>query len=330
MKILYMPIFEGGSVHATAIACKRGLYTALAKAGHQVTEFDYLAHADTIESDMLDLLRLHEPDMLLTQLHGANVLLPDFLGALKGSYPDMFLVNWSGDSWLHSLTAQPMIDLLRHVDLQLVAAPDVLPEYERLGIRAGYWNIAYEPPIGELPDMPAYDIVFLGNVINDKRRAMLEMLRTLPYKVGIYGDWEHADGRNVYNFAEGEALYKNARLAIADNVYVDQQRYISNRPMQCMAAGGALLLHQYVERMEELSGWREWVHYVQWDDLADLKAVIDHWMTEDIIPGESPVLMKGYKNSAAIVSDAQAHVLEHHTFDARVRQLFEMLERIPV
>ena len=321
MRILYAPIFEEGTVHETAVRCKRGLFTAFAKAGHQVTEFDYLAHRATFEQDMLDLMRLCQPEMVLGQYHGADVMTPGFQKELKGSYPNTIFCVWSGDSWLHSLTAQPMIDLLRHVDLQLVAAPDVLPEYERLGIRAAYWNIAVEPSIGELPDMPAYDVVFLGNVINDKRRAMLEMLRTLPYKVGIYGDWEHADGRNVYNFAAGEALYKKARLAIADNVYQDQQRYISNRPMQIMAAGGALCLHQYVERLEEMTGWVSGAHYIEWRNLEEL-----HDLIQDLL--FSPLENNPFYR--AMINGARAHVLEHHTFDARVRQLFEMLEGIPV
>lgn len=320
MRILYLPIFEGGSVHETAVNCKRGLYTALAKAGHQVTEFDYLDAGSRTYDYLFKLLEIYEPNLLLTQFHGADRLPPDELETLRKLFYPMYVVNWSGDSWLHSLTAQPMIDLLRHVDLQLVAAPDVLPEYERLGIRAAYWNIAYEPPVTPLPDMPAYDVVFLGNVINDKRRAMLEMLRTLPYSVGIYGDWEHADGRNVYNFAAGEALYKNARLAIADNVYQDQMNYISNRPMQIMAAGGALCLHQHVDKMVELAGWQHGVHYIEWQDISDLERII-----RDLMHGRRLTLTEPHD----IILRAQDQVLQIHTYDRRVLQLFEMIEGIP-
>lgn len=50
MRILYMPIFEGGSVHDTQFAQKRGLYTALARAGHSVVELDYLFSSASIAS----------------------------------------------------------------------------------------------------------------------------------------------------------------------------------------------------------------------------------------------------------------------------------------
>lgn len=313
MKILYLPILESGTFHENAVRYKRGLYTALAKAGHQVTEFDYLAHVGSgLAQDIAALISLQMPDLMLTQFHGPDPVTPKMLAWLRALKPDMKVVNWSGDSWLHSLTGEPMLELLRQVDVQLVAAPDVLPEYEPHGIHAGYWNIAYEPPVRPLPEMPEYDVVFLGNVINEKRRAMLEMLRALPYRVGIYGDWEHADGHNTYDFAAGEALYRNARIAIADNVYPDQQNYISNRPMQIMAAGGAVCLHQRVEKMELLAGWQSGVHYVEWTDLESLKEAIGYLMQDWQLSGVR-----------RMVATARAHVLAHHTFEARVKELME-------
>lgn len=330
MKILYLPIFEGGSVHDTAVRCKRGLYTALAKAGHQVTEFDYL---DFPQEDLRDaihhLMAYTHPDLLLTQLHGADRITPNDLKWIRSLYPPMRVVNWSGDSHRHSLLGEPMLNLARQCDLFLVPTLDVLPDLKAAGVHAEYWQIAYEKPVQPLPDVPTYDIVFLGNAYSETRKAVMTMLRSLPYKVGIFGDWEQADGDNKYNFAEGEALYKKARLAICDNTRVDNLNYVSDRPIQVMAAGGALCLHQRVETMQEMMGWKEWVHYIKWNDLTDLKEVIDYWMTNRLMPFNDNAYATQAKPIEAIVAAAQAHVLEHHTFDTRVRQLFEMLERIP-
>lgn len=318
MKILYLPILEMGTFHANAVAYKRGLYTALAVAGHQVTEYDYLDRSrDQIAPEMAWLITVQQPDLLISQLHGADILSPDEIRQLRALYPAMKWVNWSADSWAHSLTAQPILDMARELDLQLVAAPDVLPVYEAQGIPARYWNIAYEPPVVPLPDMPTYDVVWLANVLNEKRRALMEHLKELPnLRVGIYGDWEHADGNNVYDFAAGEALYRNATLAIADNVYPDQQNYISNRPMQCMAAGGALLLHQHVPKMRELSGWEVGKQYLEWQMTADLDALITEWLP----PEQAPARKK-------MVLAAQQQVLKYHTFAVRVGQLMEWIAR---
>jgi len=187
-----------------------------------------------------------------------------------------------------------------------------LPRYEEAGIEAAYWQIAHEPSIVPLPDMPTYDVVFLGNVIDEKRRKMLEMLRELPdVNVGIYGDWEHADGHNTYNFAEGESLYRNATIAIADNVYPDTQSYISNRPIQAMAAGGAVLLHQHVPGMFDLSGWVAGVHYIEWNNFDDLRVSIDYWLKDGQLASRK-----------AITQTAKAHVEVHHSYDRRVEELF--------
>lgn len=312
MKILYLPIFEPGAFHDTAVTNKRGLYTALVKAGHQVTEFDYLAHVGSgLESDLVHLVDIQKPDVLLTQLHGAEPITPAMLRWLR-SHRAMKVINWSGDSHRHSLLGEGMIALSRQFDWLLVPTLDVLPELADNGIKAAYWNIAYEPPVRPLPNVPEYDIVFLGNVFNDQRRALVTMLRDLPYRVGIYGDWEHADGHNTYDFAMQQALYKKARIAIADNYRPDDLNYVSDRPMNIMAAGGAICLHQRVDTMEALTGWRDGVHYVEWTDLNNLKEAIGY-------------LMQNWQSSGLrrMVATAQEHVLTHHTFDARVKELTE-------
>lgn len=314
MDILYLPIFEPGANHATAVKYKRGLHDALLRAGHTVIEVDYCAYPhDTFYADMAELIETVEPDLVLSQFHGADWLTPDQIRALRNQRPAMQWINWSGDSWLHSLTAPAIVDMAREFDWQLTAAPDVLPAYEAVGVRSGYWQIAHEPAVEPLPDAPCYDVLWLANVINDKRRSLMEWLKALPgIHVGIYGDWEHADGRCTYNFPMQQALYCNATLAIADNVYQDQQNYISDRPINCLAAGGALLLHQHVPDMKRLTyGWKPAWHYIEWHTRDDLGESITRWLRDEYAVQRRFIVQRG-----------QQHVLRHHTFDARVRQLF--------
>lgn len=313
MRILYCPIFEGGEIHETALTHKRGLFNSLSQRAH-VWEFDYLANdVDTLYQGFVNRINTFQPDMILTQFHAADLLSPEQIRDLRAMRPEMLFCNWSGDSWAHSLTAEPILAMAREFDMQLVAAPDALPVYEAAGIRAAYWNIAVETSIGPLPDMPTYDVVFLANVINEKRRTLMERLKAMDsIRVGIYGDWEYSDGRNVYHFAAGEALYKNATLAIADNVYPDQTNYVSNRPMQALAAGGAMLLHQHVPKMRELTGWEHGEHYIEWQTIDDLMPLIRHWLQPE-----------QFIQRYAIVASGQAQTLEKHSYDERVRVLFE-------
>lgn len=315
MRTLLMQVYEAGQFHENAITQKRGLYNALAARG-AIHDFDYLANDPATLLDGVNIrMNYFQPDLVLTQFHAANVLSPAQIRDLKARYPNAKFCNWSGDSWAWSLTSPAMLELAREYDLWLVAAPDVLPIYAEHGINAAFWQIGWEPSVIELPAMPTYDVVFMGNVISEKRRVLLEFLRTLPnVSVGIYGDWEHSNGHNTYAFAEGEALYKNATLAIADHAYPDQAAYISNRPFQVLGAGGALLLHQYVERMDVLSGLEMGKHYAEWDDFDELKMLIEQWM--------QPTRTHTREN---IVRAGKKFVLKEHTYERRVEQLISLL-----
>lgn len=311
MRILYLPIFEPGQFHDVAVLNKRGLHDALAADGHTVWEVDYLAEGASLESRIVGILDVFQPDLMLTQLHGHEPLTVDMMRKFRFLCPAMRVVNWSGDSWRHSLVGEQYLPLVREFDLQLTAAPDILSEYDALGIPARFWQIAYEKPVGPLPIMPEYDVLFMGNVITDQRRRMLEMLRSLPdVRVGIYGDWSQADGHNTYDFGAGEALYKRAKVAIADNVYPDQQNYTSNRPIQILMAGGATLLHQRVPKMDVLLGIQAGVHYVEWTDFDDLRFKITYWLRQ-------------YETTPQLrmVGEDAIYASQHHTYAARVRQL---------
>lgn len=317
MKILYLPVIEPGANHETALTNKRGLYDALYSAGHTVKQLDYLdVPVRELYSTVRRVIDSISPDLLLTQLHGVDRLCVEDMKKICIAYPSLKIVNWSGDSWSHSLTSPEMLDLCHQFDLQLVAAPDVLPVYTQNGIHAHFWQIGYEAPVGPLPDMPHYDVVFLGNVISDKRRALLEFLRTLEgISVGIYGDWEHADGRNTYDFGAGEALYKNAKIAIADLSYPDQSNYVSNRPIQILMAGGAILLHEHVDKMNELLGIQHPQHYLEWHNLDELRYQIDKCLDR--------VGFSFRTHIDRTIHDGQAFAQQHHTYAARVAQLFD-------
>lgn len=314
MRILYLPIIEPGAHHDTALRNKRGLLDALRGRG-DVVQVDYLElHAVGKLYEHIENILLHwPPDLLISQLHGADIFTVEQIRSLRRLAPAMQWVNWAGDSWPHSLVAQPILDMAREFDVQLVVTPDTIPLYQENGVNAAFWQIGYEAPIGDLPDVPAHDVVFLGNATSPQRKALLEILRALPYKVGIYGDWEQADGNCTYDFAYGEALYKKAKLAIADVAYPEHGNAISNRGLQIAGAGGAVMLHQSVDRMPELThGWINTVHYVEWHTFDELPAIIDLALN----PRYAPTIHK-------IAKYAQNHVFTHHTYEHRVAQLFD-------
>lgn len=301
LRFLYLPLYERGYGHY-----KSGLRDALARAG-LVWEVDYLSE----QYDLVDIVRQFQPHILLMQMHSPNDLDLPTLNEARRANPGMLVINWNGDVYEQHLTSEPMLAFLKHVDLQLVVNADVLPVYQEMGIPAAYWQVSYETvDYDHLPHVPTHDVVFLANAYTDARKALGEALRAIPgVNVGLYGfSWAFSDGVMVYDFARGAAIYRKAKIAIGDNQY-HRRGFVSNRIFEALASG-AFLLHETVPGLEELTGLKDGVHYVAWDDLQDLHSKVTYWL----------------KNSQTmrreqIAGQGQQFVQAHHAFDARVKEL---------
>lgn len=322
LRVLYMPIYEGG--HEAARLHKRGLRNALANYFITV-EYDYVATVSqfrdpkerqwAVVNELSDLVTRFQPDVLLTQIHDVDTITPQTIGVIRAYNPRMVVVNWNGDYWEQGLTSAPMLELLKGVDLQLVVNGSVLETYKQYGIPAAYWQCAYEDSAPYEGQVKAHDVVFMGNPYSTARKQLGAFLRSLDVNVGIYGrGWENADGETLYNFQLGEAIYQQAKVAVGDNQYPDAYGFVSNRIFQILGAGGALLLHQPIPGLEALTGIKEGVHYIAWDDLADLRDKIAYWSA------------KAQDTKRRKITKAAAKFIrEQHSFDARVKELFRLM-----
>lgn len=302
LRILYLPIYEPG--HGKY---KKGLRDALGRVG-LVFELDYLNQ----KYDLLALVEVWQPHLLLMQAHSATSLPLEKLVAARKAKSDMVVVNWNGDVHNVGLIDEAMLIYLMHVDVQLVVNESVLETYRQRGIEAAYWQIGFEPT-DELPEVRPHDVVFLANGYSEVRKELASMLVNMPgVNVGLYGrGWKYANGDTTYDFAAGRAIYQASKIAIGDNQYSDQRAFVSNRLFEALASG-VFLLHQTVPGLEDVTGIREGVHYVAWSDLHDLQDKIKYWL--------SP---KHDKRRREIAEAGRVFVEQRHSFDARVRELFE-------
>lgn len=314
LRILYLPIFEPGWEHIQKVG-KTGLRDALARR-FTVYEFDYMAYRDTpvrLREKLTYIIRTFQPHLMITQLQDAVALPATMLRDLRALDPNMVVFNWNGDYWPDGLVSPEMIQLLKHVDLQLVINGSVIPTYEQYGIRAAYWQIGYEEPGEDLPEMPRHDVVFLANAYSQERVQLEQALSTLEgVDVGLYGSgWKNSRGQTTYDFRTGKAIYRNARLSIGDNQYPQAYGFVSNRLFQALASGGALLLHQHVPGLQELTGLVSGEHYIEWRDLEHLLSLIHFWLDED-----------NHDERLGIAAKGMGFVEKFHSFDARVDELF--------
>ncbi|MGB1285110.1 MAG: glycosyltransferase [Aggregatilineales bacterium] len=301
LRILYLPIFETRSFPHHR-ANKRGLMDALAQVGH-VLEVDYL-HEPV---DLCSLTRDFQPHILFTQCQGERI----DLAPLKAEQPNMLIINWNGDVHESALTSVEMLDWLQGVDLQLCVNESVLPVYDKHHIPARYWQVAYEPVPDNLPDMPAFDVVFMGNAYSEDRKQLERVLRSIDVSTGIYGSgWQTTQDSTMYDFARTAALSRNAKIVIGDNQYTDREGFVSNRLFEVLAHGG-FLLHQTIPGLERLTGLKDGVHYAAWSDFDDLREKIAYWLdaAQD-------------KRRAQIARNGKRAVRKHHSFEVRVKQLF--------
>lgn len=316
MRTLLLTLFEPGSYHVTQRRHKHGLRTAFEQHGPTL-EWDYLDNdAATRFQGLINRIEQFQPDLLMLQI-GHDVFSADQLTDVRQRYPNLVTANWNGDYWPDVLTAPAMLDILRYVDVQLVVNASVLPIYEQHGVNAAFWPFGYETANAPLPDMPAHDVVYLGNAYSDHRHELERVLRALPYNVGIYGSgWQQSDGNTTYDFPAGESLYSNAKLTISDNQFPDARGYLSNRPFQAMVAG-CFVLQQSVADLKALTGLMGGVHYIQFTALDELPALVAYWLASERDNERETIAAKG-----------QRFVSQYHNFEKRVDELVAMLPRL--
>lgn len=306
MNTVYVPVFDP-AYHDIAAANKRGLREALQRRG-TVIELDYV-RLDNRERAIREAVDGLQADLLWMQ--SAETFDPSFFWQLRAYNPGLKIVNWTGDA---PLPDDRMIESAKAVDRQLVVNAASIPVFAHAGVKAHLWMHSYEPvDESNLPEVPEYDVVFLGNCRTPARANLEHILRSLPYRVGIYGSgWQQSDGNCQYDFATGYALYTRAKLTISDNDLPDTVSYLSDRPFQALNAG-CLVLQQEEPGLDETGIASDaWLWFRETRELPEF---IDGLLGD-------PDFCKHTG------SQGQKDVRAHHNFDVRVNQMMELLETV--
>lgn len=309
LRILYAPVYE--SRYPMRRNLEYSIGHALKRYGH-VIEVDYLN--DPV--DIVALCHRWQPDLMLTQIQGIGERFTvDHLRAIRQVAPNALIINWNGDAHERGLISPEMLALLQAVDLQTTVNAKVLPIYEREGIRAAYWQIAYKDALHEV-EAPAHDILFQANwyAYRDPIFSALRRLQNDGLNVGMYGNHKLAIRSTHYNFSEQAALYRNARIVIGDT-FPNTVGFVSNRVFQALA-NGAFLLQQHSPRLEDYTGLKAGVHYAQWQTVDDLPQQVKFWMHHA-------------DERKAIAQAGREYVRANFSADAQVDKLFhELLPRL--
>lgn len=319
LRILYCPIIEN---QFPVIAQKRGLRDALGGLGRPI-EYNYQLRAQEIgdmamRQELFALAELWQPNVILLQVHTPRLITKALVYALRHTAPEAQIINWNGDYNPNHLNGSGGLDFAEAVDVQCLVNASELPAYYAAGISAAYWQIGFEPEgVGHEPNgqTPRHDVLFLANRYTKDRLELGQVLKATGHDIGIYGmGWPDgmASGENLYDFRAGCRLLRAAKVAVGDQQWGDQKGYVSNRLFQTLAAGGAVYLQQEFAGMQECLGLEEGTHLLIWSSFLELKERID-WA------------LANPREARTIAEVGQEYVLEHHGFEARVRELRDMV-----
>lgn len=162
-------------------------------------------------------------------------------------------------------------------------------------------------------------VCFLGNNYSEYRLILAQSLKALPFNVAIYGNGYPegiSEGESLYDFRKTGDIYRSAKIAIADNQYPEATGFASDRLFMALAAGGCLLMHRRVEKMEELLGLVDGVHYVAWDHIADLEDKLHYYLRNE-------------EDRKRIADAGTRECRENHSFAKRVEQLRGLIANLP-
>ena len=318
-RFLYLPIYEYGNVkqHQT----KTGLRDALAREG-LVYEIDYVHAIQTYGKQyfleyMIDVLDAFEPDVIITQLHGATSITINDLHNLK-KLTQAIWVNWNGDYHPEHLYDITYMMLLKLFDMCGFVVQSVKDKYEEFGINWFYWQIGYE---GEdvhnvRGDVKQHDVILLANGYSKERQSLAARLRGMSgVNVGLYGYWDaklKPDGECLYDFDLGYKLYSNAKIAISDSQWPEVVGYCSNRLFQAMFSG-VCLFQQRFDGMKELLGLEHGKNCIVWHNVEELEELIQ-------------VCMNDIAFTIRVGENGKRLVETYHSFDHRVQELLEQLQ----
>jgi len=322
--ILYLPLFEPG--FRVQRRQKRGLRDALARYG-RVVEIDWQAEVarrglEGFLRRLQDVARDLRPGLVVCQFHDARVLRAEHVRRLRESVPGAVWVNWNGDYRGFSQYTEADVELASAFDVQLVVCYDAVEAYRRCGVRAAYWQVGWEPDgVGQEPRFltPRHDVLFQANCYGQARLDLVKTLRDRGIRLGLYGrGWPMfwSRGSTRYDFRRGCRLIRAAKVVLSDSQWPEASGFVSNRLFQSLAAGGALAMQQYFQGYETL-GFRDLEHLVIWQDVEDLLGKLEYWLRPE-----------RDEERRRIAETGRRFCLAHHSFDVRVRELFEILDRM--
>lgn len=309
---------------------QRGLTEALrAQFGH-VTECDYLQLQREGMAASAIGQRLHQlvsagADLLFLQLQETGVLEATVLRRIRRDFPHTLLVHWTGDCrpWV----SRYLMSICEATHLTLVSSVGQLDMFRKAGAAEAHYmqiGLDWDEDVLGLPEWaPAFrvpDVVFCGSYYREQfpdgsaeRIGAVRALLAAGIDVGVVGlGWPNdIPCLGTCGVKQQHHVWKRAKVALSVNNFNHIERYYSDRQLISMASGTPVVCH-YVPGMEH--EFDNGTHCLWFSRQHEAVALVQQLLADP-------------ERRARIGAAGRAHVMEHHSWAARLRAVAPLLEQ---
>jgi hypothetical protein len=266
----------------------------------------------------------HRPDWIWMQLQDTNKISGDCLFKIRQELPQCVITHWTGD--LRPQVSDYLSSICKATHVTFCSSVGQIPMFEAAGAPiARYLQIGLdrqediEAPHRE-PPFHVPDVVFCGGYYGDTfpgtkdREDAIRALMAAGIDTGVVGNgwpgWVTVLG--TCPVKEQIHIWRAAKICLNVNHYNDVERYYSDRQIIAMASGTPLVC-RYIPGLEV--EFQNWKHCVWYNTLEGLVKIVKGLLSDESM-------------RRTIGECGRREVVEHHTWESRVRSALPLIEEI--
>lgn len=268
------------------------------------------------------LIEQFQPDLVILQAQRENNFTPETVRRLRQKWPHVFWLNWDGDT--HPNMQPFHAEIARAVHLQCVVSPTLFQWYAKRGIGVAYWPIGIEREYicKRAEEIDGPDTVFLGALYGIgrfpeaefRRKAVIAMSQQRRVTFALHGPgWEQENieaTATSENHADNAALYARSKMALSISQSKDLWGYTSDRLYNITATGCPALVQRFAGM--EQHGYIDGETCIAFATIEEMVDKAAYYAAHD-------------DEREQIGALGQVMTLKRHTWEARVRGLWEMM-----
>jgi hypothetical protein len=280
--------------------------------------------AEKYQDWVMEEVEQFQPNLVMFQAQHSNSVSPATVRIMRKRWPDIFFMNWDGDTHYPFLAFH--FEIARACHLQLTVSPSHFPEYLAHDVKnIGYWPIAVEDEYTQVPreDPPTgFDVLFTGALYGlgkfpeaeFRRDAVLRLHEMKDINFGLFGSgWQHVGlkvGETSEKHMKNAQLHASAKMVLSISQSAELWGYTSDR-LYTITVGGAPALVQRFLGMEE-HGYVDGETCIAFSTLDEMVEKVHYYLEHE-------------EEREQIGRQGREMTIPRHTWPERIKGLIRML-----